>query len=62
MYYETLILGLVIGCIYSVTALGVNIIYGVMQIVKSVEQRAVQIEDHGIVFEFFVHILILLLA
>ena len=34
MYYETLILGLVIGCIYSVTALGVNIIYGVMQIVN----------------------------
>ena len=26
MYYETLILGLVMGCIYSVTALGVNIL------------------------------------
>ena len=34
MYYETLILGLVMGCIYSVTALGVNIIYGIMQIVN----------------------------
>lgn len=34
MYYETLLLGLVMGCIYSVTALGVNIIYGIMQIVN----------------------------
>lgn len=34
MYYETLILGLVMGCIYSATALGVNIIYGIMQIVN----------------------------
>ncbi len=34
MYYETLILGLVMGCIYTATALGVNIIYGIMKIVN----------------------------
>lgn len=34
MYYETLMLGIVMGCIYSVTALGVNIIFGIMKIVN----------------------------
>lgn len=34
MYYETLIQGLVMGCIYGLTALGVNIIYGIMKIVN----------------------------
>lgn len=34
MYYETLIQGIVMGCIYGLTALGVNIIFGIMKIVN----------------------------
>ena len=34
MYYETLVQGIVIGCIYGLTALGVNIIFGIMKIVN----------------------------
>lgn len=34
MYYETLIQGLIMGCIYGLTALGVNIIFGIMKIVN----------------------------
>lgn len=33
-YYETLVQGIVIGCIYGLTALGVNIIFGIMKIVN----------------------------
>ena len=34
MIYETLMLGLVMGCIYGLSALGVNIIFGIMKIVN----------------------------
>lgn len=34
MYYQTLIQGLVVGAIYALSALGVNIIFGIMKIVN----------------------------